>query len=293
MAASGAEILIVDDEAEVCAVLSRILTQKGYRVQTETRAGRALARVRERRFEVILLDLIMPELNGLQLLRQIKQEFDELPIVVLTGQSDLTTAVEAMQAGASDFVSKPVEGAFLDLRIQRAIELERTRRMVKLDSLTGLYNHRFFQDRLEEEIRRGRRYERPLALLLLDIDHFKAFNDTHGHPAGDAMLQEVSRLLRRISRTEDIVARYGGEEFAVILPETPAEGAEVFAVRVKQLLEARPCGATRLPADSKLTVSIGVATLKPESSKASLIEAADRALYQAKREGRNRVCVAA
>jgi diguanylate cyclase (GGDEF)-like protein len=285
--------LIVDDEKEVCRVLGEILTHMGYAVRTETRATSVMERLRVSRFEVVLLDLLMPELSGLQLLEQIKGEFEELPIVVLTGQSDPSAAVEAMRAGASDFISKPVEGAFLDLRIQRAVELERTRRLAKLDSLTGLYNHRFFQDRLGEEIKRSKRYERPVALMLLDIDHFKDFNDTHGHQTGDAILRVVSRLLMESSRVEDVVARYGGEEFAVILPETASDGAEMYAGRVRRVLESKRLDELGLPGDMKVTASIGVADWKREGTKEKLVEAADRALYRAKQEGRNRICVAA
>lgn len=290
---SGINLLIVDDEAEVCRMLTGILTARGYAAQSENRATSVMERLRRHRYEAILLDLFMPELSGIQLLGQIKDEFEDLPIVVLTGKGDLATAVEAMQAGASDFISKPVEGGFLDLRIQRAIELEHARRQAKLDSLTGLYNHRFFQERLGEEVKRSERHTRPLALLLLDIDHFKEFNDTHGHMTGDAVLREVSRLLLESSRVEDIVARYGGEEFAMILPETACEGAGVFADRVKRTFESSRLAERDLPRDMKITVSIGVAGWAVESTKESLLEAADQALYRAKREGRNRVCVAA
>jgi len=290
---SGTSLLIVDDEADVCNVLAEILTAKGYVARTETRATAVMERLRQDRCEVVLLDLFMPELNGIELLKEIKGEFEDLPIVVLTGKGDITTAVAAMQAGASDFISKPVEGAFLDLRIQRAVELERTRRLVKLDSLTGLYNHRFFQDRLTEEIRRSERYERSLSLLLMDIDHFKEVNDTHGHPAGDSVLRVVSRLLLESSRVEDIVARYGGEEFAVILPETTSAGAEIFASRVQRDFESSRIVERELPRGIKITVSIGVADSKRGCTSAALLEAADQALYRAKREGRNRICVAA
>jgi diguanylate cyclase (GGDEF)-like protein len=290
---NGTSLLIVDDEAEVCGVLTGVLAAKGYTTESETRATCVMDRLRRHPYEVVLLDLFMPDLSGIQLLEQIKQEFEDLPIVVLTGKGDLATAVEALQAGASDFISKPVEGGFLDLRIQRAIELEHARRLAKLDGLTGLYNHRFFQERLGEEIKRSVRHARPLALLLLDVDHFKNFNDTHGHMTGDAVLREVSRLLLESSRVEDVVARYGGEEFAMILPETASEGAEVFASRVRRVFESKRLEEGGLPRDTKITVSIGVAGWTAESTPESLLRAADQALYRAKREGRNRVCVAA
>ncbi len=289
----GANLLIVDDEADVCRVLTSVLTAKGYAAESETRATAVMERLRRRPYEAVLLDLFMPELSGIQLLKQIKEEFEDLPIVVLTGKGDLATAVEAMQAGASDFISKPVAGGFLDLRIQRAMELEHARRLAKLDSLTGLYNHRFFQERLAEEIKRSERHARPLALLLLDVDHFKEVNDTHGHMTGDAVLREVSRLLVESSRAEDIVARYGGEEFAMILPETAREGAEIFAGRVKRAFESGRLEERDLPRNTRITVSIGVAGWTAESTREGLLRAADQALYQAKRQGRNRVCVAA
>jgi diguanylate cyclase (GGDEF)-like protein len=290
---SGTNLLIVDDEAEVCGVLTGVLAAKGYTAESETRATRVMGRLRQHPYEAVLLDLFMPDLSGIALLEQIKGEFEDLPIVVLTGKGDLATAVQAMQVGASDFISKPVEGGFLDLRIQRAIELEHARRLAKLDGLTGLYNHRFFQERLGEEIKRSERHARPLALLLLDVDHFKDFNDTHGHMTGDAVLREVSRLLLESSRVEDVVARYGGEEFAMILPETASEGAEVFASRVRRVFESKRLEEGGLHRDTKITVSIGVAGWTAESTPESLLRAADQALYQAKREGRNRVCVAA
>ncbi len=293
MTTSGASILIVDDDETVCVMLSTILTKREYVVQTETRASQVLERLRQNRFDLIVLDLMMPEVNGLQLLGEIKSEFDALPVVIVTGRSDMVTAIEAMQAGASDFISKPVEGVFLDLRIQKAIDLEETRRMANTDGLTGLYNHRFFQERLDQEVKRAQRYERPLTLLMLDVDHFKAFNDTYGHPKGDVVLVELARSLRKSCRIEDVVARYGGEEFAVIAPETEPENARIFVDRVKRVLEDLQLGEKRDPTGTQITLSVGAAGLKQGSSKQDLIEAADRALYQAKKEGRNRVCVAA
>jgi len=290
---SETRLLIVDDDEDLCRTLADILHAKGYQVRTESHADRVLDDLRRNEIDAVLLDLLLPERDGIALLEEIKSEFDDLPIVVLTGQRDLATAVKAMQAGASDFITKPVAGAFLDLRIQKAVELERAKRMAKLDSMTGLYNHGFFQDRLKEEIRRSERYERPLTLLMLDIDHFKALNDTYGHPVGDAILKNVSKMLRATARLEDIVARYGGEEFAVILPETGAEGARLFADRVRKQLESRMRGKAGLPADTKVTVSVGVAGWSGEGTPEDLIDGADRALYRAKKEGRNRVCVAA
>lgn len=152
------------------------------------------------------------------------------------------------------------------------------------DGLTGLANHRAFQEGLEASFQQARRYDEPLSLLLLDVDHFKAYNDAHGHPAGDEVLKTVAHLLQQQARTTDLVARYGGEEFAVVLPHTPFLGATALAERFRAAVEA---GAGR----GVVTVSVGVATLTPAAAgRSDLVAAADRALYNAKKNGRN--CVA-
>jgi diguanylate cyclase (GGDEF)-like protein len=164
------------------------------------------------------------------------------------------------------------------------------REMATRDGLTGLYNHRTFQDLLRREVAEAQRYRRPLSLVLFDIDHFKKVNDTYGHPAGDAVLREVSRVAAETARASDTVARYGGEEFAVVLPETDARGAVILAERIRRGIEALEivCGAQRL----RVTVSLGVCPWAPESPSdvvPNLVEVADKALYAAKHGGRNRV----
>jgi diguanylate cyclase (GGDEF)-like protein len=166
------------------------------------------------------------------------------------------------------------------------------REMATRDGLTGLYNHRAFQDLLRREIAEAQRYRRPLSLVLFDIDHFKKVNDTYGHPAGDTVLREVSRVTAEVARAADIAARYGGEEFAVVLPETEARGAVMFAERIRRAIEAQEivCGAQRL----RVTVSVGVCPWTPDPTADPLpnfIEVADKALYAAKHGGRNRICV--
>ena len=157
--------------------------------------------------------------------------------------------------------------------------------MANTDGLTGLYNHRHLQERLAQEIERAERYGRPLSVVMADLDHFKAFNDTFGHPSGDEVLIEVASTLRHVSRASDILARYGGEEFTLILPETGDSEARVVAER------ARECVAA-LRLEAGVTLSLGVASYRPGGSKEELIGAADAALYEAKRQGRNRVCFA-
>ncbi len=282
-------LLVVDDDEAVCQVMSLLLTDLGYDVVTETDARKAMGLLREGEFDVVLVDVVMPDLDGLELIDQIREDWNVLPILVVTayGSSELT--VDAMRRGATDFVTKPVDAPLLDLRIRRAFDLEQTRRMANTDGLTGLYNHRHLQERLQQEIERAERYGRPLSVVMADLDHFKGFNDACGHPRGDELLIEVARTLRHLSRASDILARYGGEEFTLVLPETSAAEAQVLAERVRQCVAALEISGH---AETRITLSLGVASWTDGDTKESLIEAADAALYQSKRSGRNRVCAA-
>ena len=284
-------ILIVDDDVAVSGVFADILQRYGdYKIVVETDGRQVIPRLQHEKYELILLDIMLPGLNGLELLRQVKTHFDDVPVIMVTGYGSIELAVEAMQIGAADFVTKPVEASVLHIRVLKALDHARTKRLASIDGLTGLYNHRVFQERLEEEVERANRYHRPLSLLMLDVDHFKVHNDTHGHLWGDAILAELARLLKDSSRTSDIAARYGGEEFALILPETTQDQALHIANRLRETIAAHRFLDTH-PAES-LTVSIGVAMHQPANGKQTLIAAADRALYTAKRAGRNRVCTA-
>ncbi len=294
-------LLIVDDDETVCDVMSAMLKNLGYEVVAETDARNVLSILRGGEFDVVLVDIVMPDLNGLDLIDQIREHWNVLPILVVTAYGSAELTVDAMRRGATDFVTKPVDAALIDLRIRRAFDLEQTRRMANTDGLTGLYNHRHLQERLQQEIVRTERYRRPLSVIMADLDHFKGFNDAFGHPRGDELLIEVARTLRKLSRASDILARYGGEEFTLVLPETSAEDARVLAERVRQCIadldRDDPAGGETSDralrgARSRVTLSLGVASHIPGESKEALIEAADAALYQAKRAGRNRVVVA-
>lgn len=286
-------VLVVDDEEIICTLFAAMLGHYGrYHVVTTTDGRQVMDILRREPFDVMLLDMAMPAISGLEVLRQVTQVFEELPVIIVTGHGSIEVAVESMQAGAADFVTKPVPAAVLHLRIQKALEHARTRRLASTDGLTEVYNHRTFQERLAQEIARANRYSRPLSLLMIDVDHFKMYNDTFGHPQGDIVLQDLARLLREMSRTSDIIARYGGEEFAVILPETDSVSAQKIGQRLREQVERYSfSGKERMPGGA-LTISIGVATHVPGGSKDALLHAADAALYTAKREGRNRVCMA-
>ena len=187
----------------------------------------------------------------------------------------------------------------LYMSLERKVE-ERTRELYELnavlkelsvtDGLTGLYNHKYFHDKLTEEIRRTERYFRPLSLIMIDVDHFKEFNDTNGHPEGDRLLKFLATTLKENVRAEDIAARYGGEEFAVILPETVKDAALVLAERLRKAVAERDFPGGDTQPGGKLTISLGVATFTEDADNADgLLKAADDALYRAKKKGRNRV----
>jgi two-component system cell cycle response regulator len=284
-------VLVVDDEEAICALFADMLREHGgYDVVTTTNGLEVLEILRRDPFDVVLLDMSMPAVSGLDVLREITQTFEELPVIIVTGHASIEVAVESMQAGAADFVTKPVPAAVLHLRIQSVLEHVRIRRLATTDGLTALHNYRTFQERLAQEVARAERYARPLSLLMIDVDGFKAYNDANGHPRANLVLQELARLLGEMSRISDTVARCGGDEFAVILPETDNVSARSIAERLRVQVEGHLFpGEERVPRGT-LTISIGVGSHVSGGTKDTLLQAADAALYAAKRGGRNRVC---
>jgi diguanylate cyclase (GGDEF)-like protein len=185
-----------------------------------------------------------------------------------------------------------LQEAFNEMSRELDVERKRLRSESQSDSLTGLFNMRYFRMQLVEEFSRSQRYSRPLTLLMIDVDNFKAYNDRNGHPAGDIVLKEVSRILIRNVRGTDIVARYGGEEFVVLLPETPLDAGMSVAEKIRKAVEEHYFPFAGSKTGERLTVSVGVASYPDVriTSDQDLVEASDKALYAAKRAGRNRVC---
>ncbi|RMF89691.1 MAG: diguanylate cyclase [Nitrospinota bacterium] len=294
-------ILVVDDEQELCEVLREILSQEGYVVETAADGEETLALMQQRAYDLVLSDLQMPKMDGLELLRRIK-EFPSPPdVIIITGHASVESAVRAMKLGAVDYIPKPLNFDLLRLVVaktlerqrlkRRAAEVEFYKRLSRIDGLTEVYNHRFFHQVLSAELARAQRFQRPLSLLMIDVDHFKEYNDLCGHQAGDAALQKLAWLFKRFSRSYDFVARYGGEEFAIILPETGKETAILVGERIRQeVLASYFPGEERLP-QRHLSISLGLATYPSDATvKEILIKVADEALYKAKKLGRNRLC---
>jgi diguanylate cyclase (GGDEF)-like protein len=300
MALSKADtrILIVDDDVAVRNTMYEYITAAGYYSEAVSCAEEALESLEKDNFHVVVTDIMLPAMGGLELTKLIKRD-NASDVIVMTGYSDDFSYEEAINIGASDFVIKPVRLEELLLRLKRVLkerELtnERIRMMEKLqklaitDGLTRLYNSRSFYSQLELEVDRFNRYQHPLTLLLLDIDHFKDYNDKYGHLEGDKVLVRFSQIIRNCLRTNDSAYRYGGEEFTVILPETAGEEARTVAQRIRAALEAEPFS----PEDGEevtVTISIGLTEYHAKEELSTFIQRADQAMYRSKRSGRNKV----
>jgi diguanylate cyclase (GGDEF)-like protein len=281
-------------------MLSRQLKRAGYEVRVAGTLAAARELVRHMEWDVVLLDRNLPDGDGLDLCRELRAQSPHGYIVVLTGVDGDQAIVEGFEHGADDYVTKPfaideliarIRAGVRIVRLQKAL-LESNRLLEDLsltDGLTSLRNRRAFDDRLRDAFEHSRRYERPLSLVVIDIDHFKPINDSHGHDAGDAVLRGVARRIAKSTRQTDFAARIGGEEFAIILPETPLFEAMQFAEKIRAIVAATPVEAGE-GRELNVTVSIGVANAlhSRTHSRAELFQAADQALYRAKANGRNR-----
>jgi two-component system cell cycle response regulator len=300
-------ILVADDEPVNLALIRRRLEWEQYRVETAEDGGQAVEAARRTLPDLIILDVMMPVLDGLQACRLLKEDpaTRDIPVIFLSALDDTDTKVRGLGLGANDYVSKPFRMEELLARVsvairlklerdrlrQRAEELRRSAEaaseMSMTDALTGLLNRYGLHRALQREMAEARRYARPLSCLLIDIDFFKAVNDTYGHAAGDTALRQAARVIAESVRGSDVVCRYGGEEFLVLAPETGLDGARSLAEKIRQSFSARLFGdAGRV---FPLTLSAGVAQLSTDESGNDMIARADDALYHAKQTGRDRV----
>ena len=304
MVRTSAKILVVDDDASLKQAAVDTLAGLGYTIETASDGVEALEKVRADPPDLMILDVMMPKMNGLEVCRIVKSFAAEsfIPIILVTVKSDIESKVTGLKVGADDYLTKPYNPMELRARVASMLrikavqdKIEGKRRELEslsvTDDLTGLHNHRALQQRLRDEFLRAQRYNAPLSVLMIDIDHFKQVNDKLGHLFGDFVLAEIAKVLGKAVRETDFLARYGGEEFLVLLPQTHFAGSLPVADRIWRSVAQKEFADGK--SSVRITVSVGVSFFpnKNVASADDLLANSDQALYQAKREGRNRICI--
>jgi len=290
-------LLVVDDQPINIQALYQAF-QADHEVFMATSGEQALDFCRRDPPDLILLDVMMPEMDGLEVCRRLKADAStaDIPVIFVTAQEDPADETRALEAGGVDFIVKPVNRAVVRARVRTHLTLKAQadllRSLAFIDGLTGVANRRRFDESLQAEWRHCRRGTGPLTLIMIDIDHFKRYNDRYGHQAGDACLQRVAAVIKgSLGRSHDLVARYGGEEFVCLLPDCSPAGAARKAEALRQAVAALGIPHETSSVAATVTVSLGVATCIPDANASAdqLLAAADAALYAAKTGGRNRV----
>ncbi len=287
------KILIVDDDPSILELLNQLFQRKGFECKTAENGKKALEQLDTSPFTIVVTDLIMPQIDGLELLKIIKESWPETDVIVMTGYTKNFTYTDVIRAGASDFVHKPFTLDEIEAKIQRLIKERQLRHTLKRlsvrDGLTDLYNRRFFDHKLKEEVIRARRQRYPLYLLLIDIDKFKEVNDREGHQEGDKVLVCLAETLKHSTRDHvDMLFRFGGDEFAVIIPYAKEDQAVAIAERIRSNFDKN--------VSTMATLSMGLSRLdeaieNPEKAVNKLFSLADEALYSAKKAGGNELVV--
>ena len=275
-------ILVADDDQRVGEVLKELLGALQFSTESALNGAEALKMLKDKPYTFLLADMKMPEMDGMELIRQTREHFPGVCVIAMTGYAEDYKYVDIINAGANDFLKKPIDIAELEAKIVRCIsERDLKKELSRLsitDSLTGLFNQRQFYMRLREEIVRSTRQKHPLALILLDLDNFKEYNDRHGHIAGDQALKHVGKAIQRsIREGVDSGYRYGGDEFAIILIDSDIPIAEEIGKRVKMAI--RDSGDLR--------ASLGYAVYKGDMNLTDFVKLADANLYRSKTEGKN------
>lgn len=315
-------VLVVDDVVAILDMFREYFAEADFDLVFAPNGEEGIEQIRQKPFQVVVTDLRMQPVSGLEVVKFTKENYPDTEVIVLTGYASVESTLDAIRYHVFDYVEKPVNLEKFSRIIANALEKVRlsveNKRLVQMlqeqnvrlerrvrevtrelrdlsthDALTGLYNYRYFTNALMAEVSRALRYGRALSLAMVDLDHFKKYNDTHGHQAGNEALVQLGDTLRRQTRENDICVRYGGEEFAIIFPETPKEAAALTVERIRG--EMRSLQLSYENADGTkeaLTLSAGISSCPIDArTDQALIEKADAALYQAKSEGRDRICL--
>lgn len=295
-------ILVVDDRQSSYERISSMLRSE-HSVDLERDPSEALFHAAEGNYDLVIVSLALENFDGLRLCSQLRslERTRNIPVLAIAEADDNTRMIRGLEIGVNDFLQRPIDTNELLARVRTQVRkkryTERLRDNVQLsiemaitDALTGLYNRRYMESHLATLMDQAAARGKPLALLVLDIDHFKAVNDGHGHDAGDDVLREFALRMRKSIRGLDLACRYGGEEFVIVMPETDMPVAAAVAERLRRRIASEPFSIQQGAGSIEVTISIGIATLDPSSDNgASILKRADQALYRAKRDGRNRV----
>lgn len=289
------KILVVEDTQKDFDFLKAALEKEKFTIIRSEDGKKLIALMEKELPDLIILDLILPETDGFELCSMIRSEerFLNIPVLFFTSSMSMDNKLLGLQLGASDFLSKDCDPRELVIRIKNLLySKKRFDEVVMLsvvDSLTHVYNRRYFQHRLRDEFERGRRYDRDFCCLIIDVDKFKDVNDTLGHPIGDKVLKSIADILRTNIRAADILCRYGGDEFGLLLPETNFQGAYVTAERVRSKVEKTNLATAEQPVF--ISLSCGISSLVEGGAVGidELVTQADVALYKAKKAGRNQI----
>ncbi len=296
---TASKILIVDDEPLNIEVMSGALEELGD-IMFATNGEEAIQLALNEKPDIIILDIMMPGMDGYETCQRLKNnpETENIPVIFATAMTDHEDEAKGFELGAVDYVSKPIVHPIIVARVRNHLQLKQYRDYLEtiafVDGLTGIPNRRSFDQHIRSEWQRGTRTNGELSLLLIDIDHFKQYNDTYGHQAGDACLTLVAKALSSsVHRPGDQVARYGGEEFVCVLPSTNLEGAELIGSTLREAVNFLKIPHKSSSVCDHVTISVGGAWVQLDQSKeiGDLISAADENLYKSKSEGRDRVTV--
>lgn len=305
----GMNVLVVDDSKETRQEMIQSLGQDPS-LESILEAGNgadALRMIANRHVDLILTDMIMPEIDGFKLIETLRKDdrYSTIPVVLLTIRSNLEDRLKGLEIGAWDFLVKPVHPVELSARVKSMLRLKglqdklknrilQLERLAIIDELTGLYNKKYLIEYLQGEVNRSKRFGFMLSCIVMDVDHFKEVNDRHGHLTGDLVLRQLGEVLGNLIRTYDFAARHGGDEFALVLPQqSRVTGAEGLAERIRRSIESHRFEKEGSGRPTRLTVSMGVASFSPQTGDdyETVLERADKALYKAKASGRNRTVV--
>ncbi|MDR3279201.1 MAG: diguanylate cyclase [Synergistaceae bacterium] len=290
-------VLIVDDERSNLAMLNKILSPE-YTILIAKSGEDALGRAEEDNPDIILLDIVMAGMDGFETLARLKDSpvTSKIPVIIITGLSEESDEERGFFLGAVDYITKPFKNAIVQARVRTHMQIVHQMRMIEriglIDPLTDIPNRRSFDNRADMEWRRCTREENPISFLMMDIDNFKTYNDTYGHPQGDVLLKSVAKILAsEAKRPADMAARLGGEEFGLLLANTNLEKALTIAEKIRSKVEANQVPTADGKTMTSVTISIGAVSTVPRlgDSMLDFITRADGHLYTAKNTGRNRI----